>query len=283
MCLTLKTTIMEAQQILQSNILDILFEGKNKAYGAYDLRNTYNKRITTALMIMIAIICMLIIGAAIANKIQAVEVNNHWVSKDRILINPDEPKLPEPQLPKPKTTILPPVATVKLTPPEIVKDKDVLQPPPDVEQIMNSKIDIKGTAGIAFDGVLAPPEAVTGTAIIAGVDTKKQNPDSIFLVVQIDASFPGGAAAWQKYVSNAIMKELDEFTNTDFGTCTVQFIVDKSGTVSDVHALDMKGTKLAEIAVNAIRKGPKWNPAIQNGSKVNAYRRQPVTLINPGL
>lgn len=274
---------MEAHQILQSNILDILFEGKNKAYGAYDLRNTYNKRITMALIIMVAIICLLIIGSAIANKMQAVEVSNDWVSKDRILVNPDEPKLPEPQLPKPKTTILPPVATIKLTPPEIVKAKDVLQPPPNVEEIANSKIDIKTITGTRFEGVLAPPEAETGTQIIAEVDTKKQNPDSIYLWVQIDATFPGGAAAWHKYVSKAIMKELDEFTNTDFGTCTVQFIVDKNGNVSDVHALDMKGTKLAEIAVNAIRKGPKWNAAIQNGTKVNAYRKQPVTLINPDL
>lgn len=274
---------MEAHQILQSNILDILFEGKNKAYGAYDLRNTYNKRITMALIIMIAIISLLIISSAIANKMHPVEANKTWVSKDRVLINPDEPKLPEPKLPKPKTAILPSVATVKLTPPEIVKDKDVLQPPPDIEEIANSKIDIKEITGIKFDGVIAPPEAETGTHITAGANTKKQNPDSVFLSVQIDATFPGGAAAWQKYVSNAIMKELDEFTNSDFGTCTVQFIVDKNGNVSDVHALNMQGTKLAEIAVNCIRKGPKWNPAIQNGTKVNAYRRQPVTLINPGL
>ena len=274
---------MEAHQILQSNILDILFEGKNKAYGAYDLRNTYNKRITMALIIMIAIICLLVISSTIANRMQPIEVNNDWVSKDRVLINPDEPKLPEPKLPKPKTTILPPVATVKVTTPKIVKDNDVLQPPPDVEEIANSKIDIKTTAGIGFDGVLAPPEGEIGTQIIAGMNTKKQNPDSIFLSVQIDATFPGGTAAWHKYVSNAIMKELDEFTNTDFGTCTVQFIVDKNGNVSDVHALNMKGTKLAEIAVNCIRKGPKWNPAIQNGTKVNAYRRQPVTLVNPGM
>lgn len=64
---------MEAQQILQSNILDILFEGKNKDYGAYDLRNTYHKRITTALIIMVALICLLIIGIVIANKMQVAE------------------------------------------------------------------------------------------------------------------------------------------------------------------------------------------------------------------
>jgi protein TonB len=43
----------------------------------------------------------------------------------------------------------------------------------------------------------------------------------------------------------------------------------------------MKGTKLAEVAVNAIRNGPKWIPAQQNGRQVNAYRLQPVTLQNP--
>ncbi|HEU5365127.1 MAG TPA: energy transducer TonB, partial [Hanamia sp.] len=61
----------------------------------------------------------------------------------------------------------------------------------------------------------------------------------------------------------------------------VRFIVDKTGTVSDVQATTMKGSKLAEIAVNAIRKGPKWTPAQQNGRFVNAYRLQPVTLQNP--
>jgi protein TonB len=74
---------------------------------------------------------------------------------------------------------------------------------------------------------------------------------------------------------------LDEFTESDYGTCVVRFIVDKTGTVSDVQATTMKGTKLAEIAVNAIRKGPKWIPAQQNGRYVNAYRIQPVTLQNP--
>ncbi|HTJ12766.1 MAG TPA: energy transducer TonB, partial [Dinghuibacter sp.] len=63
------------------------------------------------------------------------------------------------------------------------------------------------------------------------------------------------------------------------GTCTVQFIVSKDGVVSDVAAMTMQGTKLAEIAVNAIRRGPKWIPAEQNGRKVNAFRRQNIRFI----
>jgi protein TonB len=99
--------------------------------------------------------------------------------------------------------------------------------------------------------------------------------------VEIDAQFPGGPAAWQRYVTRAIQAQLDEFTDADYGTCVVRFIVDKTGKVSDVQATTMKGTKLAEIAVNAIRNGPNWTPAQQNGRYVNAYRLQPVTLQNP--
>jgi protein TonB len=57
--------------------------------------------------------------------------------------------------------------------------------------------------------------------------------------------------------------------------------VDINGNVSKVEATTMQGTKLAEIAVNSITKGPKWIPAMQNGRYVTAYRYQPVTILNP--
>jgi protein TonB len=120
-----------------------------------------------------------------------------------------------------------------------------------------------------------------GTNVVAAPVEKKEDPDKIFQKVEIEAQFPGGLGAWQKYVSRAINAQLDEFSDADYGTCVVRFIVDKTGTVSDVQATTMKGSKLAEIAVNAIRKGPKWTPAQQNGRYVNAYRLQPVTLVNP--
>ena len=64
---------MEANQILQANILEIIFEGKNKAYGAYDLRKTYNKRIATALIFMISTIIISIISSIIASQFKKVE------------------------------------------------------------------------------------------------------------------------------------------------------------------------------------------------------------------
>jgi protein TonB len=79
-----------------------------------------------------------------------------------------------------------------------------------------------------------------------------------------------------------VEKRIDELTDDGrSGTCEVQFIVDREGLVSSVEALTMKGTKLAEVAVNAIKKGPKWVPAIQNGRQVKAWRRQKITFRLP--
>ncbi len=272
---------MEAKQILKADILDIIFEGRNKSYGAYDLRKTYNKRITIALIGMVALILLFLIGSAIANKINKedkIEMKTSEVTLQQI--QPDEPPPPPPP-PPPKLPPPPPVATIAFTPPKVVKDVEVITPPPEVKQIEEAKIDVKTVEGTKDIGIVAPPTEEKGTGIVAAPVEKKEDPDKIFTKVEIEATFPGGPQAWSKYVSRAIQSQLDEFTESDYGTCVVRFIVDRNGVVSDVQATTMKGSKLAEIAVNAIRKGPKWTPAQQNGRFVNAYRLQPVTLANP--
>lgn len=104
----------------------------------------------------------------------------------------------------------------------------------------------------------------------------KNNTDSTFIDVQIPAAFKGD---WNSYVKEKIEKSSDELINAgESGTCLIQFIVSTDGTVSNVEALTMKGSKLAEISVAAIRNGPKWSPAQNNGHVVKAYRKQPVTF-----
>ncbi|MBS1750356.1 MAG: N-acetylmuramoyl-L-alanine amidase, partial [Bacteroidetes bacterium] len=101
----------------------------------------------------------------------------------------------------------------------------------------------------------------------------------IFHKVEVEASFPGGANALVKYINNTLNKNIDDLKKEGkSGTCLIQFIVDKDGSIREAEALTMKGTKLAEIVINAINNGPKWNPAMQNGIKVTSYRKQPVTF-----
>lgn len=126
-----------------------------------------------------------------------------------------------------------------------------------------------------------PPPPPPPTVKVQFTPPRVVKDDKIFVKVEKEASFPGGQESWQKYIKRAIEKSLNEFTEKDFGTCIVRFVVDKNGNVSDVEATTMKESMLAKIAVDAIRKGPKWIPATNGGEKVSAYRLQPVTLTNP--
>jgi protein TonB len=273
---------MEAKQILKADWLDILFEGRNKEYGAYDLRRTYNRRITIALIGTVVLILLILIGSAIAKKLNKDTSVVQMKTAETTLqqIKPNEPPPPPPP-PPPKLPPPPPVATIQFTPPKVVKDEEVIKPPPEIKQIEEAKVDVKTVEGTKDLGIVAPPSDEKGTNVVAPPAEKKEDPDKVFTKVEIEAQFPGGPQAWTRYVTRAIQSQIDEFTDADYGTCVVRFIVDKTGTVSDVQATTMKGSKLAEIAVNAIRKGPKWTPAQQNGRFVNAYRLQPVTLQNP--
>lgn len=105
--------------------------------------------------------------------------------------------------------------------------------------------------------------------------------DKVFTRVEIEAQFRGGPAAWQKYLVKVLKENIAKFTAKDYGTCVLKFIVRKDGSVSNVTATTMQGTELARVGIDAIKNGPKWIPAQQNGKYVNAYRLQPITLINP--
>lgn len=98
--------------------------------------------------------------------------------------------------------------------------------------------------------------------------------------LEVEASFPGGQQAWNKYISKQLSLHVDEFKKKDVGTCIIKFMVDTKGRPQDVQATNMKKTKLAQVAIEAIEYGPKWIPAQQDGKFVNAYRVQPVTLQN---
>ena len=273
---------MEANQILKSDLLDILFEGRNKEYGAYELRKTYNKRIKIALGSTVIILLLIFAGSVIADKLSSSKDVKVVQTKDLVMeAAPNEPPPPPPP-PPPKLPPPPPIATIQFTPPKVVKDIEVIKPPPEVKQIEEAKVDVKTVEGTKDLGIVAPPVEDKGTQVVAAPVAKDEDEDKVFTKVEIDAQFPGGPGAWQKYVTRAIQADIDELTDGDnYGTCIVKFIVDKTGKVSQVEATTMKGTKLAEIATNAIRKGPNWTPAQQNGRYVNAYRLQPVTLTNP--
>src|ERR1035437_10279648 len=269
---------METNKILSADLLDILFEGKNKEYGAYELRKTYNKRITLALIITAVIALLIFVGSVVAKNIEDNNSTKLLEVKDLSLEQVQKEDKPPPPPPPLKLPPPPPIQTIQFTPPTIVKDEEVVKPPVENVKIEEAKVDVKTVEGTKDVGIVAPPieeksQVIEAPKVVAAEE------DKIFTKVEIEASFPGGDAGWSRYVKKEIESHIDELTEAgQSGQCRVRFIVSKDGTVSDVVALTMKGSKLAEVAENAIRKGPKWTPAQQNGRHVNAYREQPVTF-----
>ena len=267
---------METNKILSADLLDIIFEGRNKEYGAYELRKTYNRRLTTALGIMAGIALFIFLISFVVKSINLNDNTKKLEVKDLNLSAVKEPPPPPPP-PPPKLPPPPPIATIQFTPPKIVKDEEVVKPPEENKELEEKKVDVVTVEGKKDEGIVAPP-VETGTAVVEA-PAAKEDEDKVFTKVEIEASFPGGEGAWTRYVTKAIQGNIDELQDAgESGTCRVRFIVSKDGTVSSVEALTLKGSKLAEVAVNAIRKGPKWTPAQQNGRFVNAFREQPVTF-----
>jgi len=96
--------------------------------------------------------------------------------------------------------------------------------------------------------------------------------------VEIEAEYPGGAAAWQRFL-NRNLRYPQELLDDDILTCSavVQFIVDKEGNVSDVEGVSGPEAFRAE-AVRLIKKSGRWVPAIQGGRQVKSLRKQPFTI-----
>ncbi|HLP36428.1 energy transducer TonB [Lacibacter sp.] len=271
---------MEVNKILSADFLDILFDERNKEYGAYELRKNYQKRLTTALLITagaaLLIFLMVIVGRSVGDSQKnKVKVQDVTLAE----IKPEEQQKIEPPPPPPPKQEPPKIEITKFTPPKIVEDEkfDEKQEVKEVEEITNvGKIDQEG---IKDPEIVNPPKVEEETKV---VEAPKEDPNQVFTKVEVEAQFPGGEGKWNQYVQREVEKNIDDLVDDgQAGTCEVQFIVDKEGNVSNVEALSMKGSKLAEVAVNAIKRGPKWIPAIQNGRQVKAWRRQKITFRLP--
>lgn len=270
--------MIDANKILQTDALDLLFEGRNKEYGAYELRTNYKKRLTISVGTMLALCGCLVLLNSFTGR--AGKKPDMYVVTDTFLddFKPEEKKPEPPQVepPKPKQQI----QTIQFTRPKITND-DVKpeDTPPPIEDMQDVKI---GTANIDGDkdlGIVAPPNNDgVDKGIIAEPEKKQKEPD-IYLIVQIESEYPGGMSAWLRYLNRTLPKYYtDDLIEQEIqGRVVVQFVVDTEGNVSDVHGIE--GPKaLTEAAEKVIRMSGKWTPAVQNGHKVKSYKRQSIVF-----
>ena len=272
---------MDINKIKSADFLDILFEGRNKEYGAYELRKTYNKRIMIAIAGMVVACLIFFLSQVLANR----EDNdkNKMVVQDvqleDIKIEEKKPELPPP--PPPPKVEPPKVEITKFTPPKIVKDEEVKEPPPPQEKLEDTKIGTINQEGKKDEGFVAPP-VETGTGVVAAPKKVEEDYDKVFTKVEKEAKFPGGLDGWKKYLERNLDAQVAANDGAAEGNYTVkvQFIVDKEGNISNVQAIEVPKPcpSCGPEAVKVIKKGPKWEPAVQNGRNVIYQAIQFVTF-----
>ncbi len=262
---------METNKILSVDLIDILFDGRNKTYGAYELRKTYSKRINRALVITISAAALICGSAILANSSK--KNGRNYRMGPVVELTPFVDKKIEPQ-PKPeKQPEVKPPKTVIYTAPVIT---DVVENLPPTQADMDSARigSVKIIDGPPDDGI-TPDKIDNGKKIL---DNPNENtPDEPLSFVEIDAKFIGN---WKFFLERNLNGDVSRDNGAPAGrySVVVQFVVDKEGNVSDIQTLTHHGYGLEEEAVRVLKKAPKWEPAIQNGIKVKAYRKQVIVF-----
>ncbi len=271
---------MEPNKILQSDILDLVFEGRNKEYGAYELRKKYNKRITLALLITAGIVAGAIGATLLANEI--VPSSNEVVVEDVTLAQIEEPPPPPdvPPPPPPKAPPPPPVELTKFTPPVIKKDEEVQkQEMPPQEELPETKIAEITQEGDKDLNITIPPVVEESKGTVQGPVFDE---NEIFQKVEIEAKVD--QRQWRRHLESQLQRYIEDAASQGMNpgqyTVHVRFLVERDGSVADVSVVGSDpGYGLGKGAVEVVKKGPKWSPGEQNGRKVRSYHTQPITFV----
>lgn len=261
--------------LLNNKWLDIVFEGRNKSYGAYELRKDNTKTNVRALIIGAVIFSFAVATPLLINLIPDSSDDdlslNEKITTVKLPPKEEKPKenLPPPPPPPPK------VDQVKFVKPVVAKTNEVTEEPPKVEEIKDKNLgkeDIKGDPNA--DLVLTPPgDGPKGPAVVEEDNTIYNSAG-----IEQKPEFPGGMAKWYSFLKN-------NFTPPDEpglkGKVLVSFVVEKDGSLTDIKVLRDIGYGSGKEAERVLKKGPKWSPAEQNGKKVRCAFVQSFSIENP--
>ena len=272
---------MSKIDLISSDWVDLVFEGRNKAYGAYRLRKSTTKR---NILAMVAVVILLIVAFIILTVKNFVDEQRAKVAMTQVaeLTNYDQPKK-KAEVKQKKVEVEPErvvervKSSIKFTAPVIKKDEEVK---PDEElktqdELMSTKpaigtFDVKGNDD-------ANGEILKAKEVIAEPEPPKHEEENkVFDIVEQQPLFPGGPAALMKYLSENTKYPVVAQENGVQGRVTVQFVVEKDGSISDVHVLRGVDPSLDKEAVRVVKSMPRWTPGKQNGITVRVNYRVPV-------
>ena len=270
--------------LISNEWADIVFQGRNKVYGAYQLRRGTGKRNIWAMVFVAAVAAVTYLGLAAYNSYQAAQKAKFEAEMEASLIETKKDAKVEKKTETPKVEQVQKVEKVKssiaFTPPVIKKDSEVK---PEEEMKTQDELKETKTAIGAFD-VKGNDEA-GGTVLKAVEDIATPEPpkqeaeqNKVFDVVEQQPQFPGGMGALNQWLGSNIKYPAMAAENGIEGRVIVQFVVERDGSVSGVHVVRGVDPSLDKEATRVVAQMPKWIPGKQNGSAVRVKYTVPVTF-----
>jgi periplasmic protein TonB len=236
---------------------DVVFENRNKEYGAYLLRRVYSKNVILGVVITAIVLALIVYGPALYEMIKGEEIVEKAPPRKLVyteLSAPppiDKPKPPPPQIQLPKLQ-----KVIKFVPPKVVKEQ-VVEEVPTIEEIKQNEVaavEVEGPTEVVFE---EPVEEVV-----------VEDDNKIFTVVEQNPEFLGGYEAMINFIKKNLRYPASARRMGVDGTVYVQFVVGKDGAITDVKTIRGISADCDREAERVVKQMPAWKPGRQNGKPV---------------
>lgn len=276
---TLRFLNVEHKHLLamENSLNDIVFENRNKQYGAYDLRKGYGETVQRSVILGVTFFLLMVLLPNLYARLKP-EPKKDDIAFEGILdvidIKPTEIK----QVVAPP--VQPPVKeTVKFVNVQPTQDYlvDHESTPPVVEELDNAAPGQETVAGTADIDIIEPPVSGVADAKLERVEVKAES-EAPYLTVEQMPEFAGGMKGIGEFLSKNLKYPKPASNAGIEGKVIVEFVVNKDGRVQDVKTLKGIGFGCDEEATRVIKLLPSWTPGKQNGRAVNVKFVLPVTF-----
>ncbi len=270
---------------------DLIFDGKNKEFGAYILRKNSESRHTLAsiyVLIGLVIVGALIYAWSVYSDYQAEQAAIEAKQKAEQMsqaqlaqmeeVEPEEEEIEEQKFEQPEIEVPQEVlATVQVTQIAIVDAEDVKNEIMDQEAQQEDNT-ARGLVTQEGQDDADKFQAVVEQVQVVEPEPEKPKEEEVFHAVEQMPEFPGGQSALMKYLSNNIRYPQMALANDIQGRVVVKFVVEKDGSVSGVTVVRGVDKDLDKEAVRVVKSMPKWQPGKNNGQAVRCWFNLPVTF-----
>ncbi len=263
---------------LSSERNQIVFENRNKAYGAYYLREIYSENMTKALLLGVFLFCFALAGPFIKTLLDKVTEDKAPPAVLNYTELPPPPSIEEvPPPPKVNTPPPPPIKQIKFIPPVVTTKED---DPEVIDQIDDKPLPVVNNDPTPYvggvDNTPAPIAVKEPDPEPVKIEEPKPEPEKVFTFAQVMPQFPGGQEELKKYLAKNIVYPRMAQENGIDGTVVVNFTVGKDGTISDIKIAKPINKDLDKEAIRVVTCMPNWKPGNNNGNPVKVSFMLPI-------